>query len=60
MDDGNCLNDTQAICHYLESRFPEPNLMGRDGREQALILEAAGACQTEQAGTPTLQVFPLR
>lgn len=38
LDDGTCLNDTLAICHYLESQFPEPDLMGRDGREQALVL----------------------
>jgi glutathione S-transferase len=38
LDDGTCLNDTLAICHYLESEFPEPNLMGRNGREQALVL----------------------
>jgi glutathione S-transferase len=26
LDDGTCLNDTLAICHYLESQFPEPDL----------------------------------
>jgi glutathione S-transferase len=38
MDDGTCLNESLAICHYLESEFPEPNLMGNDGREQALVI----------------------
>ena len=38
LDDGTCLTDTLAICHYLESQFPEPNLMGHDGREQALVM----------------------
>jgi glutathione S-transferase len=38
LDDGTRLNDTLAICHYLESLYPEPNLMGRDAREQALVL----------------------
>lgn len=38
LDDGTCLSDTLAICHYLESQFPDPNLMGLDGREQALVL----------------------
>jgi glutathione S-transferase len=38
LDDGTCLTDTLAICHYLESQFPEPNLMGVDGREQALVM----------------------
>jgi glutathione S-transferase len=38
LDDGTCLNESLAICHYLESEFPEPNLMGNDGREQALVI----------------------
>ncbi len=38
LDDGTCLNESLAICHYLESRFPDPNLLGRDGREQALVI----------------------
>ena len=38
LDDGTCLNETLAICHYLESQYPEPNLMGRDSREQALVI----------------------
>jgi glutathione S-transferase len=38
LDDGTCLNETLAICHYLESQYPEPNLMGRDAREQALVI----------------------
>ncbi len=33
LDDGTRLTDTLAICHYLESQFPEPNLMGRGGRD---------------------------
>lgn len=38
LDDGTSLTDTLAICHYLESRYPEPNLMGEDAREQALVM----------------------
>jgi glutathione S-transferase len=38
LDDGTCLNETLAICHYLESQYPEPNLMGYDSREQALVI----------------------
>jgi glutathione S-transferase len=38
LDDGTCLNETLAICHYLESQYPEPNLMGHDSREQALVI----------------------
>lgn len=37
LDDGTCLSESIAICRYLESLYPEPNLMGRDGREIAEI-----------------------
>src|SRR6478735_11187372 len=32
LDDGTCLSESLAICHYLEQRFPQPNLMGLDAR----------------------------
>lgn len=35
--DGECLTESRAICVALEDAFPEPNLMGRDGRERARI-----------------------
>ncbi len=38
LDDGTCLTESLAICHYLERLHPEPNLMGSDAREQALVL----------------------
>jgi glutathione S-transferase len=38
LDDGSCLNETLAICHYLESLHPEPNLMGRTALEQAIVI----------------------
>ena len=47
LDDGTRLTDTLAICHYLESQFPEPNLMGRGGREQALVLNWHEQVMTE-------------
>jgi glutathione S-transferase len=37
LDDGTCLSESIAICRYLESLYPEPNLFGRDAREQAVI-----------------------
>ena len=37
LDDGSVLLETVAICRYLESLHPEPNLMGVDGREAAFI-----------------------
>ena len=38
LDDGTCLTESLAICHYIEATVPEPVLMGRDAKEQALVL----------------------
>jgi glutathione S-transferase len=37
MDDGTCVTESIAICRYLESRYPEPNLFGRTPEETAVI-----------------------
>ena len=37
LDDGTCIGETVAICRYLEETHLEPNLMGRDAKEKALI-----------------------
>ena len=37
MDDGTTITESIAICRYLESRYPEPNLFGRDAKETAVI-----------------------
>tara|TARA_R110002167_G_scaffold3743_21_gene18220 strand:- start:535 stop:1152 length:618 start_codon:yes stop_codon:yes gene_type:complete len=37
LDDGTCISESLAICRYLESLYPEPNLFGHDAREQAVI-----------------------
>jgi len=37
LDDGSYLSESVAICRYLERLQPEPNLLGRDLREQAEI-----------------------
>ena len=37
LDDGSYLSESAAICRYLEGLQPEPNLLGRDLREQAEI-----------------------
>ena len=37
LDDGRVLGESRAICTWLEGRYPEPNLMGRDADERAFI-----------------------
>ena len=37
MDDGACITESVAICRYLESVYPEPNMFGRDPKETAVI-----------------------
>jgi len=37
LDDGTRLDETVAICRYIEETHPEPNLMGRDTLERAVI-----------------------
>lgn len=37
LDDGRVLTESRAICTYMESLHPEPNLMGVDAEERAFI-----------------------
>ena len=37
LDDGTTLLDSNSISIYLDEAFPEPNLMGRDATEKAVI-----------------------
>jgi len=37
LDDGTTITESVAICRYLESRYPEPNLFGRTPEEIAVI-----------------------
>ncbi len=37
LDDGTTITESVAICRYLESFYPEPNLFGRDPLETAVI-----------------------
>lgn len=37
LDDGSALTESRAICTYFEGLYPEPNLMGVDFRERAMI-----------------------
>jgi glutathione S-transferase len=37
LDDGTTITESIAICRYLESRYPQPNLFGRTPEETAVI-----------------------
>jgi glutathione S-transferase len=37
LDDGTCITESLAICRYLESVYPEPNLFGRTPLETAVV-----------------------
>ena len=37
LDDGTCISETVAICRYFEAMQPEPPLMGRDAKGQAVV-----------------------
>ncbi len=37
LDDGTGLTESRAICGYFEALYPEPNLMGVEALEKALI-----------------------
>jgi len=39
LDDGSVLTSSTAIVHYLESRFPEPALIGSSAEERALVMD---------------------
>lgn len=36
-DDGTAITESVAIARYLETVYPEPNMLGRDARETAVI-----------------------
>lgn len=38
LDDGTCINEVSAICHYLESVYPEPPLFGSTPAELAAVI----------------------
>lgn len=37
LDDGSVILESMSICRYLEGVQPEPNLLGKDPKEQGLI-----------------------
>ena len=38
LDDGSCISEVGAICHYLEERFPEPTLFGVTAEQRAATI----------------------
>lgn len=38
LDDGTCISEVLAICHYLEELHPEPSLLGTSAEERAIVL----------------------
>ena len=38
LDDGRCISEAIAICHYLEDLYPEPPMFGRTPEEHAAVL----------------------
>jgi glutathione S-transferase len=37
LDDGTCIAESVAICRYFEELHPDPPLMGRDAKDQAVV-----------------------
>lgn len=52
LDDGTMISEIFAICQYLESRYPEPALMGSNSVEQAMV--AMWNTKIEQNGIAAL------
>lgn len=66
LDDGTALTESIAICRYLESLHPEPNMLGRDAKETAIIemwtrraelMAAMPLMQAVRHGHPALAVL---
>ncbi|MCP5092446.1 MAG: glutathione S-transferase [Gammaproteobacteria bacterium] len=38
LDNGHCISEVVAICHYLEELYPEPTLFGSTPEERATVL----------------------
>ncbi|HWE44922.1 MAG TPA: glutathione S-transferase [Caulobacteraceae bacterium] len=55
LDDGVTITESIAICRYLEAVYPEPNLLGRDAEEIAVIEMWTRRCEIYLAN-PLMQV----
>ena len=47
LDDGTVIGEAPVICRYLESLHPEPPLLGRDPKEQAIVGMWERKCELE-------------
>jgi len=56
LDDGTTISESIAICRYLEALHPEPNLFGRDAREQAVVEMWTRRCEFYLANPIMLNV----
>jgi glutathione S-transferase len=56
LDDGTVISESVAICRYLEALHPEPNLFGRDVREQAVVEMWTRRCEFYLANPIMLNV----
>ncbi len=56
LDDGTTISESVAIGRYLEAIYPEPNLFGRDAREQAIIEMWTRRCEFYLANPIMLNV----
>ncbi len=56
LDDGTCISESLAICRYLEALYPEPNLFGRDAKDQALVEMWTRRCEFYMANPMMLVV----
>jgi len=56
LDDATTISESVAICRYLEALHPEPNLFGRDVREQAVIEMWTRRCEFYLANPIMLNV----
>lgn len=66
LNDGTRIDETQAICRYLEETHPEPNLMGRTTLERAQIeswqrhMEFDGMTAVSEVVRNSIPVFSSR
>ena len=66
LDDGTVIDESVSICRYFEEVQPEPNLMGRDAKEKAVIdcwqrrVELDGLYSVAQAFRNSTPVFANR